>query len=201
MLVEHLLIALKVGIMVLVDDVPQWMQESLARDRVREEQERLSAIFGSTTNNTTDDSAMVPESAKKDDARANNPESSSFVPSFSGLVSPNGLSRAFSTFHESTPPSTPIAAATANTSTTTPNNNTNNSNNNTNNNTSSSGNRNSLPASLPSMGNRRGSSLISSLAHQASRLDRSFVSEQLAAEENLLGKPTGKLRVFLVVFQ
>jgi len=196
MLVEHLLIALKVGIMVLVDDVPQWMQESLARDRVREEQERLSAIFGSTTNNP-DDPAVGPESAKKDDTRLNNPESGSFVPSFSGLVSPSGLSRAFSTFNESTPPSTPSHTATAtNTSTTTPNNNTNNSNNNTNNNASTSGNRNSLPASLPSMGNRRGSSLIkgiSSLAHQASRLDRSFVSEQLAAEDNLLGKPTGKL--------
>ena len=181
MLVEHLLIALKVGIMVLVDDVPQWMQESLARDRVREEQERLSALFGASNN--TDDTSAGPESAKKDDTRQSS-EGGSFVPNFTGLVSPNGLSRAFSNFNESTPPSTPV-----NTNIDTPNNNTNKT-------VTASGNRNSLPASLPSMGNRRGSSLmkgISSLAHQASRLDRSFVSEQLAAEENLLGKPTGKL--------
>ena len=177
MLVEHLLIALKVGIMVLVDDVPQWMLESLARDRVREEQERLSALFGASNN--TDDTSAGPESAKKDDTRQLS-EGGSFVPNFSGLVSPNGLSRAFSNFNESTTPSTPI--------------NTNNDTSNyTNNTTATTGNRNSLPASSPSLGNRRGSSLIKGISSLTSRLDRSFVSEQLAAEENLLGKPTGKM--------
>ena len=185
MLVEHLLIALKVGIMVLVDDVPQWMQESLARDRVREEQERLSALFGASNN--TDDTSAGPESAKKDDTRQPS-EGGSFVPNFTGLVSPNGLSRAFSNFNESTPPSTP-----SNINNDTPNNNTNNT-------VTASGNRNSLPASLPSMGNRRGSSLMKGISSLTSRLDRSFVSEQLAAEENLLGKPTGKMSAFVCSF-
>ena len=184
MVVEHLLIALKVGIMVLVDDVPQWMQESLARDRVREEQERLSALFGASNN--TDDTSAGPESAKKDDTRQSS-EGGSFVPNFTGLVSPNGLSRAFSNFNESTPPSTPINA----------NNDT--SNNNTNNNNTMSGNRSSLPASLPSLGNRRGSSLMKGINSLTSRLDRSFVSEQLAAEENLLGKPTGEKKLSVSV--
>lgn len=47
MVVEHLLIVIKIGIMVLVDDVPQWMQESLAREKMRQENLRLNALFGS----------------------------------------------------------------------------------------------------------------------------------------------------------
>lgn len=48
MVVEHLLIAFKIGIMVLVDDVPQWMQESLAREKVRLENARLNSLFGTS---------------------------------------------------------------------------------------------------------------------------------------------------------
>jgi hypothetical protein len=44
MVVEHILIALKIGIMLVVDDVPQWLRESLARDKVRAEAERLQAL-------------------------------------------------------------------------------------------------------------------------------------------------------------
>lgn len=44
MTVEHALIALKIGIMLLVDDVPQWMRESLARDKINADSERLSAL-------------------------------------------------------------------------------------------------------------------------------------------------------------
>jgi hypothetical protein len=45
MAVEHVLIGLKIGIMLLVDDVPKWMRESLARDKVRAEQERLHSVL------------------------------------------------------------------------------------------------------------------------------------------------------------
>lgn len=44
MAVEHLLIAAKIAIMLLVDDVPQWMRESLARDKVTAAQERLNRL-------------------------------------------------------------------------------------------------------------------------------------------------------------
>lgn len=47
MAVEHALIALKLGIMLLVDDVPLWVRESLARDRLRAEELRIATHHSS----------------------------------------------------------------------------------------------------------------------------------------------------------
>jgi hypothetical protein len=45
MVVEHVLIAAKIGIMVLVDDVPQWIRERLARDKMLAEAPQSDALM------------------------------------------------------------------------------------------------------------------------------------------------------------